>query len=104
MADFLSGIVPVSLGVWMLFFIIPAVLSFLGQLILCSLAVKVVFRLIPIAVAFVILVLVALCSATGFLGFLIGGFVSLLLIGTAVFIIAASIIGWLLCGIIKLIA
>lgn len=104
MLDFLASLIPVSIGIRIFFFILPGVLSFLFQFWLCRTAVKFVLKLIPIAVAAILLFLVLLCAATGFLSFLIGGFVSLVLIGTALFITGASIISWVIYGIVKMLA
>lgn len=104
MLDFLTGLIPVSIGIWIFFFVLPGVLSFVFQLWLCRTAVKFVLKLIPIALAAILVLLVLFSSATGFLSFLIGGFVSLVLIGTALFIAGAAILGWLICGIVRLIA
>jgi len=104
MLDFLTNLIPVSIGIWVFLFILPGILSFIFQLWLCGTAVEFVFKIIPILIAAILTVLVVLCATTGFLSFLIGGFVSLVLIGTALFIAGASLIGWVIYGIVKMIA
>ncbi|MBQ8512150.1 MAG: hypothetical protein IJ497_06020 [Clostridia bacterium] len=102
MFDILHSIIPVSAGIWILFFVLPGVLSLIGQLVLCGLAVKISLKLLPIALAVLLVLLVLFNAATGILDFLIGGFVALALIGTALFIAGTSLIGWLIHGLVKL--
>ncbi|MBQ2724571.1 MAG: hypothetical protein IJF78_02570 [Clostridia bacterium] len=102
MYEILHSLIPVGLGIWILFFILPGLLSLIGQIILCGLAVKITVKLLPVGLAAVIILLVLINGATGILDFLIGGFIALLLVGTALFILGASLIGWLIHGIVKL--
>lgn len=102
MFDILHGIIPFSMGIWALFFIIPALFSFVGQIVLCAFAVKISLKLLPIIAAAAILAVVVLNIAFGFLDFLIGGFVVLILIAAALFMIGASLLGWLIFGIFKM--
>lgn len=102
MYDILHSIIPVSMGIWILFFILPGVLSLIAQVFLCGLAVKITVKLLPIGLAAIIVLLVLFNAATGILDFLIGGFAALILIGTALFILGASLVGWLIHGIVKL--
>lgn len=101
MYEILHSMIPVSLWIWVLFFILPGLLALIGQIILCGLAVKITVKLLPIGLAAAIFLLVLLNSATGILDFLIGGFIALVLVGTALFILGASLIGWLIHGIVK---
>ncbi len=102
MYEILHSIIPVSLSVWVLFFILPGLISLIAQLVLCNLAVKFAVKLIPVGFAGAIVLMVLLNFATGILDVLIGGFIALILIGTALFILGASLVGWLIHGIVKL--
>lgn len=91
----------VSAGVLVLFIIIPAVLFFALQIWLCFKVGKLILKLIPAVFAAVLLALVFLCSGTGFLSFLIGGFVGFMLLFTAFAVIIASLLGWGVYALIK---
>ena len=101
MEQILQSIIPTTMTVWTSFYILPFTLCIVGQLILCLKAVKLVLKLIPVLCAAVLVILIVLCVTTGFLGFLIGGFVSLLLIPTILFMLAGSFIGWLIARLIR---
>jgi hypothetical protein len=101
MEQILQSIIPTTMMVWTFFYILPFILCVLGQFFLCFKAVKTVLKLIPVLCAALLAILIALCVTTGFLGFLIGGFVSLLLIPTIVLMLVGSFIGWLIARLIR---
>lgn len=84
-----------------LFYIMPFILVIWFQLWLCFKLTKFVFKMIPFGLILGILFLVLLCKSTGFLASIIGGFVSILLIGTCIVIFFASILAWIIFTIIK---
>lgn len=92
----LQTLIPASPGIWLIFFILPAAISLVGQVILCRKSTLLSLRLIPLYVAGILLLCVLLYRFTGFLAPLIGGFVALCLLGTAGFILVASALGWLI--------
>jgi|GEM_PF-3151967 len=92
---FLHNIAPVDILFWVLFFLLPGLLSLIGQVLLCLKAKRRAVKFIPFYAAGFLLLLVLLYRFTGALGFLIGGFVSLMLIGTAVCIAVGSGFVWL---------
>lgn len=100
MEQILQSIIPTTMTVWTFFYILPFMLCVFGQLILCLKAVKMMLKLIPVLCAVALAILIVLCVTTGFLGFLIGGFVSWLLIPTILFMLAGSFIGWLIARLI----
>ena len=101
MEQILQSIIPTTMTIWTFFYILPFALCLFGQFLLCWKAVKTVVKLIPVLCAAVLTVLIVLCVTTGFLGFLIGGFVSLLLIPTVLFMLAGSLIGFLMSRLIR---
>lgn len=86
-----------------LFYILPFILVATFQIYLCIKLTKFIFKLIPFGLVAIILLLVFLCKTTGFLASILGGFVSLLLIGTCIVICITSILIWIVFKIIKLI-
>ncbi len=94
----------ISAGLVLSFLIIPAVLIFILQIWLCFKVGKLILKLIPVILAVIVCALVFLCSGTGFLSFLIGGFVGLLLLCAAGAIIMASIVGWAIYAIVRCVA
>lgn len=99
MTTFLQTIIPVSLPVWLGFFLVPCVGAMAGQVVLCRRCKKQYLKFLPLYMAGVIAALVLLCRFTGFLSAVIGGFVSLLLLGSATFLIGGSLAGWIISGI-----
>lgn len=101
MENFLQNLIPVSTSIWLGFFLIPAVISLVGQMILCQRTSRLSLRLIPVYAAAAIIFSVILYKCTGVLTPLIGGFAALLLLGTALFVLAGSFLGWLIYIIYK---
>ncbi|MBR5381631.1 MAG: hypothetical protein IK136_03320 [Oscillospiraceae bacterium] len=93
-ASFLHNIVPVDVMFWVFFFFVPGIASLVAQVLLCLKAKKRAVKFIPFYAAAFLLLLVLLYRFTGALGFLIGGFVALMLLGTVVCIVIGSGIAW----------
>ncbi len=93
-AEFFRGIIPVSMDIWILFFLIPFVLALLIQLLLCFRARRVWVKLLPLFAAVFIPAAVFVCRYADVFQRVIGGFVGLILIGSAAFIAAGSLAGW----------
>ncbi|HIS24028.1 MAG TPA: hypothetical protein IAD01_01290 [Candidatus Faeciplasma gallinarum] len=93
------------LGLWITigFLVLPAILIFALQLWLCFKIGKFVLKFVPILAAVALCILVALCAGTGFLSFLAGGVVGLVALLFAGAVITASIVGWAVYAIIKVI-
>lgn len=83
------------------FYIMPFLLVAAFQIYLCVKLTKFIFKLIPFGLIAIILLLVFLYKTTGFLASILGGFISLLLIGTCIIIAITSIIIWIIFAIIK---
>ncbi len=81
---------PLRLG----FFWLPLLLAFAGQVFLCKQVKRSLRWLFPL-LSGGLLVLVVLYKFTGFLAFCIGGFVALLLVGTAGCVLLGSLLGFL---------
>ena len=94
--EFFRRIIPVSMDVWLLFFLLPLVLSLAVQTALCFRARKTWVKFLPLILALLIPAAVYVCFFADVLQNIIGGFVSLILIGSAVFIAAGSLVGWLI--------
>ena len=93
------------LGLWITigFLVLPAILIFALQLWLCFKIGKFVLKFVPILAAAALCILVALCAGTGFSSFIIGGFAGLVALLFAGAVITASIVGWAVYAIIKVI-
>ena len=98
-------LVLISMLVWITigFLVLPAILIFALQLWLCFKIGKFVLKFVPILAAAALCILVALCAGTGFLSFLAGGVVGLVALLFAGAVITASIVGWAVYAIIKVI-
>ena len=93
-AEFFRRIIPVSMDIWILFFLLPFVLALAVQIALCFRARRIRVKLTPLFLAMFIPAAVLACFYADVLQNLIGGFVSLVLFGSAVFIAAGSLFGW----------
>ena len=93
-AEFFRNIIPVSMDIWILFFLLPFVLAFLIQLLLCFRVRGIWVKLLPLLAAVFIPAAVYLCHYADVFRRVIGGFVGLILIGSAAFIAAGSLAGW----------
>ena len=96
MSNFLHNIAPISIVLWVCFLFLPGVASIVCQVILCIRAERKAVKFIPFYTAAFILLLVLFNVLTHLLDFVIGGFVSLLLLGSALFIVMGSGIVWIL--------
>lgn len=89
---FLQQIIPVSTGVWLGFWILPSVLACLWQM-RCRGGQR---QWIPLGLAAGLVLCVVLYHFTGFLAPVIGGFMALILLGTALFLTAGTFLGWII--------
>ena len=92
--EFFRRIIPVSMDVWILFFLLPFVLALAAEVILLFRAKSVWPKLVVPGIALLLPVLVFGCSRAEILQPVFGGFVGLLLLGTSVFLLAASLLAW----------
>ena len=99
MHEFLRNIIPVSMDIWALFFILPCVLFFIWQLWLClkseSFYKKFVPVIIPLAIGIFILIYRFVFIPFGIYSL---GFIALFLIGTALFMLGGIVSGWIIYG------
>ncbi len=102
MAEFFRQIIPVSMDIWIAFFILPAIISFVAQVILCFKTKSIIKHLIPIFVGVFIGILILIYRFIFIpIGIYAGGFIALFLVFTTFFIIGASILGWIIYFAIK---
>ncbi len=104
MHDFLRQIIPVSMDIWVIFFILPASLAFIWQLWLClkseSFFKKFVPLFIPVAIGIFILIYRFVFIPLGIYSL---GFIALFLIGTSLFMLGGIASGWVTYGLYSLI-
>lgn len=89
--EFLQQLIPVSGGIWLICFILPAVLACLWQ-VWCPRGRR---QWIPLGLAAGLVICVGLYRLTGFMAPVIGGFVALILLGTALFLTGGTLLGLL---------
>lgn len=90
---FLQQIIPVSTGIWIGCWVLPAVFACLWR-VWCRRGWK---QWVPLGIAAILAVCVILYRFTSFLAPVIGGFAALILLGTALALAAGSGVGQLLC-------
>ena len=100
--SFLGRLIPVELWIWILFFLVPCAGAAVWQIFLCRHAEKTRTKFLPLIVAVCIPAAVYGCHALDILQPVFGGFVGLLLLGTAAFIAGGSLLGWLTGGVMRL--
>ena len=98
----LGRLIPVELWIWILFFLLPCAAALVWQIYLCRHAGKTWTKFLPLIVAACIPVVVYGCHFADILQPVFGGFVGLLLLGTAAFLAGGSLLGWLIAGIARL--
>ncbi|MBE6008127.1 MAG: hypothetical protein E7235_02890 [Lachnospiraceae bacterium] len=104
MHEFLRNIIPVSIDIWILFFLLPGALSFVWQLWLCLKSESFYKKFIPLVLPFVIGIFILLYRFIFIpLGIYTLGFIAVFLIGTALFIEGGAIAGWIVYGFYSLI-
>ena len=101
-SGFFGRIIPVELWIWLLFFLLPLAAAVVWQLFLCRRAKSVAAKFLPLLVAVCIPAVVYGCHALDILQPVFGGFVGLLLLGTAAFLAGGSLVGWAAFGISRL--
>ena len=93
--EFFRQIIPVSMDIWILFFLLPFVLAFLAQVLLSFRPGRRWTRFLPLMLAAFLPVLVYVCHWLDILQIVFGGFVGPILLFTAAFIAAGSALGWI---------
>ncbi len=97
MAEFLRSIIPVSIDIWVVFFITPMLIAFIWQLWLCTKGKSLKSQLFPFAIPIIIGILVLVYRFVFIpLDVYFLGFIAAFLVGTAVFMLAGSITGWII--------
>lgn len=104
---FLIDFIPTTLSAWFLFFILPAVLSFVGQICLCAKNRSRIAKGIPVYIAAFIWLYVLIyrfAMDTAVMRFVVrhtglGSFLALFLVGTGGCILVGAAAGWLVYGI-----
>ncbi|MBQ3706452.1 MAG: hypothetical protein II889_00945 [Clostridia bacterium] len=102
MREFFHGLIPVEAWIWIVFFLIPLAGAVVWQVFLCLRAKKTWTKFWPLIAAACIPAVVYGCHFLDILQPVFGGFVGALLLGTAAFLAAGSLIGWALFGIVRL--
>lgn len=96
MAEFLKSIIPVSMDIWIVFFIMPMLIAFIWQLWLCTKTKNLKSRLFPFAIPVIIGISVLIYRFVFIpLDVYFLGFIAAFLVGTSVFMLAGSIAGWI---------
>ena len=101
--DFLRSLIPVETWIWIVFFLIPCAAAAVWQVFLCLRAKKRRTKFWLLIAAACIPAVVYGCHFLDILQPVFGGFVGALLLGTAAFLAAGSLIGWLIAGILCLV-
>lgn len=101
-AEWFRQIIPVSMDIWIFFFLLPFLLAFVAQLLLSFGKNRTAVKLLPIFLALLLPALVYGCHALDILQPVFGGFLGLILIGTAAFIAAGSLFGWIVFAAVRL--
>jgi len=96
-----TSVVPVSVPIFLGFFLIPFVVAVAVQTVLCLFVTNKAAKLSLVFVSVLLGLLVLLCRFTDFLAFLIGGFVALLLLFTALVILTGALLGWLISLVVR---
>ena len=94
--EFFRRIIPVSMDVWILFFLAPFVLALTTELLLCARSRRLWPKFLPPLFAVLLAAAVMICYAADVLQNIIGGFVTLILLASAAFIVFGSLLGWIL--------
>ena len=102
MAEFFRQLIPVSVPLWIFFFLLPYTAALVWQAYLCFHAKKTRTKFLPLIIAACIPIVVYACHFLNILQTVLGGFVGLLLLGTALFIAGGSAVGWMAYGIAML--
>ena len=99
MHDFLRQIIPVSMDIWALFFMLPYALVFIWQLWLCLKSESLYKKFVPAIITVVIGVFILIYRFVFIpLGIYFLGFIALFLIGTALFMLGGIVSGWIIYG------
>lgn len=101
--EFFRQIIPVSMDIWIFFFLLPFILAAIAQILLCFGRGRGWTRFLPLMLAGLICVLVFASVYLEFLQPFIGGFLGLVLLGTAAFIVGGSVLGWIVRAAVYLI-
>ena len=101
--EFLRGIIPVDLWIWILFFLLPCAAALVCQIFLCLCAKRTWTKFWPLIAAAALPVVIYGCHFLDILQPVFGGFVGLFLLFTAAFIAGGSLAGWLVFGILRLV-
>jgi len=80
--EFLRGIIPVDLTLWLLFFLLPCAAAAFLQIVLCRRAKRKWKRFLPLIAAAALPVVIYGCHFLDILQPVFGGFVGVLLLGT----------------------
>ena len=102
-AEFFRRIIPVSMDIWIFFFLLPFALALIAQILLCFGHGRGWTRFLPLMLAGLICVLVFASLHLEFLGPIFGGFLGLILLGTAAFIAGGAVLGWIVRAAVYLI-
>ncbi|MBQ2753757.1 MAG: hypothetical protein IJF29_06530 [Firmicutes bacterium] len=104
MHEFLRQIIPVSMDIWVIFFILPAFLSFIWQLWLCLKSESLYKKFVPVSIPVIIAVFILIYRFVFIpFGIYVLGFVALFLIGTSLFMLGGITSGWVIYGLYSLI-
>ena len=101
--EFFRQIIPVSMDIWIFFFLLPFALAVIAQILLCFGRGRMWTRFLPFMLAGLICILVFASVYLEFLQPFIGGFLGLILLGTAAFIAGGVILGWIVRAAVYLI-
>ena len=101
--EFFRQIIPVSMDIWIFFFLLPFALAVIAQILLCFGRGRMWTRFLPFILAGLICILVFASVYLEFLQPFIGGFLGLILLGTAAFIVSGAVLGWIVRAAVYLI-
>ena len=97
----IKSMIPVDAVLCAVFFVIPAALTLIIETVLLLRSKSVFLRFLPVITALALLVFPAVCGYKGVFSTSIGGFAAFLLPGTALFMLSASALGWIMAAIIR---
>lgn len=92
-AEFLRQIIPVSIDIWILLFLVPMAAAAVAQFLLMGNCKRRISKWIPSIVGSGLIIMLIVGAFVGVSQIL--SFLALILMGTGAFILAGSLLGWL---------
>lgn len=91
-----------GLGLFVLLMLVPCALVFILQLWLCFKLAKFALKLLPLVLGLILVLIAVALGGAGIFGVLLGGLFGIVVLGLAFALVVASIFGWAVYAIVKL--